>query len=79
MATATLTITIDDASTPQHPLTTVRDQLCEHWNYSGSGTNADKIDFIELRLANYLKQQYKEKLLVNSLATNEAIEIVITN
>jgi len=79
MATATLNITIDDASTPSHPLTTVRDELCAHWNYSGSGTNADKIDFIELRLANYIKQQYKEKLLVNSLAANEAIVIVITN
>lgn len=78
MATAILTITINDAATPAHPLTQVRDKLCLKWNYSGTGTNADKIDFIEAQLAKYLKQQYKEQLQMEAQAANEAVVIEIT-
>lgn len=77
MAQATLTITLDDSSTPAHPLTVVRDKLCIKWNYSGADTNPAKLDFIELKLAEYLKQQYKEQLQMEAAALNEAVVIVV--
>lgn len=73
MASATLTITITD--TPSHSLVQVRDRLLVKWNYSGNGTAQQKLDFIEAHIANYIKQQYKEQLQMESFAANQAADL----
>lgn len=73
MASATLTITITD--TPSHSLVQVRDRLLIKWNYPGNGTAQQKLDFIEAHIANYIKQQYKEQLQMESFAANQAADL----
>lgn len=73
MASATLSITITD--TVNHSLAQVRDRLLTKWNYPGGGTAQDKLDFIEAHIAQYIKQQYKEQLQMESFAANEAADL----
>jgi hypothetical protein len=52
-----LTLTLN---TPANvPAAQVRDQLCTHFGYTGSGTNADKLDFLRLKGQNYFIDAYK--------------------
>lgn len=73
MASASITITITDA--PGHTLVQVRDRLLTKWNYTGNGTNQQKLDFIQAHIAEYIKDQYKEQIMNESNAVNAAVQI----
>lgn len=75
MASAILTITITDA--PNHSLIQIRDKLLIKWNYSGNGTAQDKLNFLQTKIAKFVKEQYIEQLQMESQATNAAITIDI--
>lgn len=83
MASATLTVTVTD--TANHPLTQVRDKLLIRWNYLSGGdinwnplnTNPDKLDFIEAKLARYLKTEYKAQLDAEAYAAAQAPDVDI--
>lgn len=53
---AQITIDIDDVN-----IADVRDTLCSRWNYSGPNSNPEKVSFLKARVAQFIKDEYKEQ------------------